>query len=111
MCFTQVSESSRVLLRLPPDCYTTWRADCDFAELKNYMFERACGATYTNGYLSNLIRADQMTREKALAQLHNGSYISWNRIQRVLRTLGMPEDTLLPEDKTVPTILFRRIKG
>jgi hypothetical protein len=97
--------------RLPPDCYTTWRADCDFAELKNYMFMRACGATYTDGYMSNLIRAGQMTREEALSQLHNGSYISWNRIHRVLRTLGMPEDALLPEDSAVPTVLSRRTKG
>ncbi len=79
--------------RLPPDCYTTWRADCDFAELKNYMFEKVCGATYTDGFFSNLIRAGQMTREEALSQLHDGSYISRNRMRRVLRTLGTPEDS------------------
>jgi len=95
------SEANRVVSSvlgwtLPPDCTTTWRADCDFADLKNYMFEKVCGATYTDGYLSNLIRAGQMTREDALSQLHNGSYISWNRVRRALHIMGLPEDTIRP---------------
>jgi len=93
------SEANRIVTSmlgwsLPPDCYTTWRADCDFAELKNYMFERVCGATYTDGFFSNLIRSGQMTREKAISQLHDGTYISWNRIRRVLDTLNLPQDAI-----------------
>lgn len=84
--------------RLPPDCTTTWRADCDFAEVKNYMYEKVCGATYTDGFFSNLIRAGLMSREEAVAKLRNGSYISRPRVIRALEVLGLSGSTLPASD-------------
>jgi hypothetical protein len=40
----------------------------------------------------------QMRREDALALMQDGSYTSWPRLRRALRTLDLPEDTIRPPD-------------
>ncbi len=77
---------------LPPDCLTTWKADCEFAEMKNYMFHAMYHATYLDGLLSNLVRAGQLTREEALKRIKNQPVFSKGRMERVLKLLELPDD-------------------
>ena len=77
---------------LPPDCVGTWKADCEFAEMKNYMFHKMHGATYLDGFLSNMIRAGELSREEALFMIENRPVYSAPRLQRVLKQLDLPPD-------------------
>lgn len=81
---------SKLGWELPPGCVVSWKADCDFADIKNYMFYETTGATYTEAMLSNLIRDGQITREEALKQLGSGLGISWIKIERALDKMGLP---------------------
>ena len=81
---------SKLGWELPPGCLGTWKADCDFADIKNYMFYRATGATYAETMLSNLIRDGQITREEALKRLGKSSGVSWVKIKRALDKMGLP---------------------
>lgn len=74
----------------PPGSLGTWKADCDFADIKNYMFQKTTGATYAEAMLSNLIRDGQITREEALKRLGDTCGISKIKIQRALDKLGLP---------------------
>ncbi len=76
----------------PPGAWTTWRADCDFGELKDYMFEKMKGVSYYEAMLSNLIRAGQISRDEAMRRLAAKPFISWVRMQRVLDVLDLPVD-------------------
>lgn len=46
-----------------------WHSDCVFDVFKEYMFQRALGVSYTDGFLSNQIRAGILTRDEALHEL------------------------------------------
>lgn len=81
---------SKLSWQLPPGCTTSWRADCDFADVKNYMLYKTTGATYADALLSNLIRDGQITREDALKQLGSSLGISWIKIKRALEKMGLP---------------------
>lgn len=81
---------SKLGWELPPGCLGTWKADCDFADVKNYMFYKATGATYAETMLSNLIRDGQITREEALKRLGKSSGVSWVKIKRALDKMGLP---------------------
>jgi len=82
---------SKLGWELPPGCVVSWKADCDFADIKNYMFYKTTGATYTDAMLSNMIRDGQITREEAMKQLlKSNSGISWTKIQRALDKMGLP---------------------
>lgn len=85
---------SKLGWQLPPGCSTSWRADCDFAEVKEYMFHQMMGATYTDALLSNMIRAGEITREEALARLEAMSGLAWERIERAMDKLGLPPGLL-----------------
>ncbi len=74
---------------LPPGCWTTWRADCDFAELKNFMFYDTIGATYTDALYSNMIREGQITREEAMRRLAENPMFSRERMIRALEEMGL----------------------
>jgi hypothetical protein len=78
--------------RLPPDGIGTWKADCEYAEIKNYMFHRMYGATYLDGMLSNMVRAGQLSREQAMARIDGKPMFSRERLRRALATLGLPND-------------------
>jgi hypothetical protein len=94
------SESEQVLAelgwQLPPGCNSTWKADCEFAELKNYMFRATTGLTYMDAFLSNLVRAGILSREEALRRVEVEGRMSPERLARVLRVLELPEDFLPP---------------
>ena len=77
-----------------PDAVETWKADCDFAPLKNYMFSRMYGATYNDALYSNLIRDGQMTRDEAISRIHAGAGLSIECIHRAMQTMGLPIDMI-----------------
>lgn len=81
---------SKLGWELPPGCLGTWKADCDFADVKNYMFYKTTGASYAETMLSNLIRDGQITREETLKRLGDSSGISWVKIKRAMDKMGLP---------------------
>ena len=79
---------------LTPDTRGTWKADCEFVEMKQYMFHKMFGVTYTDGLLSNLIRSGQLTRQQALARVEGQTIYSEPRMERAVKRLGLPDDFL-----------------
>ena len=77
---------------LPPGCFTTWRADCAFAELKNYMLYKTIGITYTDAFLSNMVRAGVLDRDQALDRIKVEGKISPERFEDVCNILKLPND-------------------
>lgn len=76
--------------KLPPDYKTDWRADCAFADLKNYMFLKTVGASYMDAFLSNMVRDGMISRDEALRRLAEEGTISWERIRRAVDVLDLP---------------------
>lgn len=83
---------SKLGWQMPPGCTQTWRVDCDFAAVKDYIFYKMYNATYTDFMLSNLIRAGQITREEALSRLEGKPYFSLERARRALDIMNLPLD-------------------
>lgn len=79
--------------KIPDNCNSTWRADCSFNELKNYMFKKTAGLTYIDAYLSNMIRTGALTREEALKRTKTEGKISQDRIKEVCDILEIPVDS------------------
>ncbi len=79
---------------LPGNCNTTWRADCSFSEIKNYMFRKNEGMSYVDAYLSNMIRAGVLTRAEALKRVNIEGVISQERIEEVCSILDIPVSLL-----------------
>lgn len=75
---------------LPEGCNSSWRADCSFAEFKNYMFSRTIGITYTEAFLSNMIRAGFINRKEALRRLTTEGRRSDRQMQEVCKILDLP---------------------
>ncbi|MCU0285611.1 MAG: hypothetical protein MUF15_04350 [Acidobacteria bacterium] len=78
--------------QLPPGCKSTWRADCAFSELKNYMLYKSIGITYTDAFFSNMVRAGILTREEALARIQVEGQLSSERFNEVFEILNLPLD-------------------
>ncbi len=53
----------------PTGVPSDWHSDCDFHAIKEYMFQKVLGVSYTDGFLSNQIRAGLLTREQAMVEL------------------------------------------
>jgi len=79
--------------KIPDNCNSTWRADCSFNELKNYMFKKTAGFTYTDAYFSNMIRMGTLTQEEALKRAKAEGKISKDRIQEVCDILEIPVES------------------
>ena len=79
--------------KIPDNCNSTWRSDCSFNEIKNYMFKKGAGLTYTDAYLSNMIRVGALTREEALKRAKVEGRISPDRIKEVCDILEIPVDS------------------
>jgi hypothetical protein len=75
---------------MPENCNSTWRADCSFNEIKNYIFKQEKGVTYTDAYLSNMIRVGVLTREEALKRVEVEGQISPDRLKEVCDILNIP---------------------
>lgn len=74
----------------PTNSPSTWRADCTFAEIKNYMFKSRAGLTYFDAYFSNMIRAGMLTRDAALRRLEVEGAISRERMKEACDVLEIP---------------------
>ncbi len=77
-----------------PDAVDTWKSDCDFANLKNYMFYKMYGATYNDALYSNLIRDGQMTRGEAISRIQAGAGLSVERINKAMQTMRLSMDMI-----------------
>jgi tRNA(Ile)-lysidine synthase TilS/MesJ len=77
----------------------TWKADCDFSAVKNYMFLKMHGATYNDALYSNLIRSGQIDRSEAISRIRAGAGLSVDAITRAMERLDLP--TTLIDWKTV----------
>lgn len=80
--------------RVDSHAVETWKADCEFAHLKNYMFLKQYGATYNDALYSNLIRAGQLTREEAKERIRAGAGLSIECIHRVMSIMGLSKDLI-----------------
>lgn len=76
--------------KLPSGCKSTWKTDCVFAELKNYMFQKSAGLTYVDAMLSNMIRDGVLTREEALVRCQTEGQISEERFAEMERIMELP---------------------
>lgn len=76
--------------KLPSGCKSTWKSDCIFAELKNYMFQKSAGLTYVDALFSNMIRHRILTREEALERCRKEGRISEERFAELERILKLP---------------------
>ncbi len=76
--------------KIPENCNSTWRSDCSFNEIKNYIFKKNEGMNYVEGYLSNSIRAGILTQEEALKRVKVEGVISQDRIKEVCDILEIP---------------------
>ena len=94
---------------LPPGCHSYWRADCSLTELKNLLMREAVGATYMDAYLSNMVRAGEITRDEALARLATEGRISEHRLARAADVLDI--DLSQPQAKDVARRGERSEKG
>ena len=92
------SEMEKVLAylkwKLPPGCNSTWRADCSFEELKNYMFYKSIGATHTDALFSNMVRMGILSRDDALRRIEVEGKISRERLSECYNILELPQDFL-----------------
>lgn len=91
------AECSRVITselgwKLPPGCYSYWRADCSLADVKNLLFRRIMGVSYMDAYLSNMIRDGAITRDQALERLETEGQVSQYRLEHVTRILNLEAD-------------------
>ena len=87
--------------KIPANCNSTWRADCSFNEIKNYIFKKEMGATYTDAFLSNSIRAGLISREEAIKRAKTEGEISPNRIDEVCKLLGIPSKVFTKKLKLI----------
>ena len=81
---------------LPAGCNSKYKADCTFAEIKNYMFSSMMGATYLDAFLANMVRAGILDREEALQRLQTEGKPSIQRIEDACEIMNLPEDTFPP---------------
>lgn len=56
----------------PSDVADDWHSDCAFHVLKEYMFQKMFGVSYTDAFLSNQIRYGFISREAAWSKLVDG---------------------------------------
>lgn len=56
----------------PSDAADDWHSDCAFHVLKEYMFQKMFGVSYTDAFLSNQIRYGFISREVAWSRLVEG---------------------------------------
>jgi len=68
---------------------SSWRTDCEIATFKNYLYKQTIGFSKLHELLSNMIRCDMTTREKAIARVEKEGYISEDFIRGFLEEAGL----------------------
>jgi hypothetical protein len=76
--------------KLPPGCNSTWKSDCSFAELKNYMFQKMTGVSYMDAFLSNMVREGIINRNEALRRIKVEGRVSVERLIDAFETMELP---------------------
>jgi len=76
---------------LPAGFISTWKADCTFAELKNFMFHETMGMTYMDAMLSNMVRAGILSRDEALSRIEVEGQVCQERLADACRVLELPD--------------------
>ena len=74
---------------LSPDTKSTWRIGDGTAAFYNYIYYLSVGFTEHDTFRSNQIREGQMTRDEALALVHDENRPRYQSIRWYLDTLGM----------------------
>lgn len=77
---------------LPPNCSSSWRADCVFTEVKNYMFKKMTGVTYMDAFFSTLVREGVLSRNEALQRLKIEGKPSLERLAEACNIMELPTD-------------------
>jgi glutamine---fructose-6-phosphate transaminase (isomerizing) len=77
---------------LPPNCNSSWRADCAFAEVKNYMFLKMSGITYADAFFSNQIRAGVISRDEVLRRFEIENRPSAGRLSEACKIMEISTD-------------------
>lgn len=77
---------------LPPGCNSTWKSDCSFAELKNYMFQKMTGVSHMDAFLSNMVRAGIISRGEALRRVKVEGRVSVERFSDACETMELPDE-------------------
>jgi predicted subunit of tRNA(5-methylaminomethyl-2-thiouridylate) methyltransferase len=75
--------------RLPEDVTDDWHSDCVIVSLKEYMFQKMLGVSYTEAFLSNQIRHGRITREEAWAMTLESKKQAPSAVMRSLDYLGL----------------------
>jgi hypothetical protein len=73
----------------PTNVPSDWHSDCSFHVFKEYMFQKMLGATYTDGFLSNQIRAGIITRADALHDLAVSKQHFAQQLPHAIKELGL----------------------
>ena len=80
--------------QLPKGFYSTKKADCTFAHLKNLMTSQSAGANYFDCLFSNMVRNQVIERAQALNRLMQEGAVPSENIDETYRILGLPLDYL-----------------
>ena len=75
--------------RRPTNRPTDWHSDCIIDVFKEYVFQRMLGVSYTDGFLSNQLRAGILTREEAWEQLLRSKEYFANAMPAALERVGL----------------------
>ncbi|MBN1911112.1 MAG: hypothetical protein JW818_15305 [Pirellulales bacterium] len=81
---------------LPYGSGTSWRADCNYAAFKDYLFQETVGTTYYDSLLSNMIRNGMITREEAMRRLEVEAGVFPEKVKAAMDILDLPEGLSLP---------------
>lgn len=73
---------------MPKGCVSTWRADCEFEEVKNYMFMKSVGISHIHSLYSNLARENKISREDSINRAEKESF-SEERLRLALNKLSL----------------------
>jgi hypothetical protein len=74
--------------KIPKGCVSTWRADCEFEEVKNYMFLQSVGISHIHSLYSNLARENKISREEAINRSNEEAF-SAERLEFALSKLEL----------------------
>jgi hypothetical protein len=75
--------------RKPTGIPDDWHSDCTFNVFKEFIFQSMLGVSYTDGFLSNQIRAGLITRDHALLQLADSKRFYAHALPRALEMTGL----------------------
>ncbi len=81
--------------RPPSDVADDWHSDCTFHIIKEYMYQKMVGVSYIDGFLSNQIRREFISRDEALIKLQSAKRYLANNLENALISSGL--EKYLPE--------------